>query len=151
MFNQISADYIMVDETGMGAGVVDMLRNLQLPVYGVNFGAKSDGFDQEAKYANKRAEIWGQMRRWINSGGTIPGKCQDRSIVDDLCAPSYTINDRNGILLEPKSMIKSRLGFSPDFADALACTFAFPFVEAPQSSARITFQQDYDVFALLEN
>ena len=149
-FNQLSADFIMVDETGLGAGVVDILRSLQLPVYGVNFGAKPDGFDPSARYANKRAEIWGQMRSWINSGGSIPGKIQDRSMVDDLCAPSYTINDKTGILLEPKSMIKSRLGYSPDFADALACTFGFPFLEGGKQIAHQRFNQDYDIYAILE-
>jgi hypothetical protein len=43
-----------------------------------------------------------------------------------LTTPTYTTQgDR--LLIEPKKDIKKRLGRSPDYADALALTFAVPF------------------------
>ena len=55
----------MVDEGGVGGGVVDRLRQLRINVIGVDFGSGPDGFDvklQGEKFANKRAEIWASMR-----------------------------------------------------------------------------------------
>jgi hypothetical protein len=57
------ADAIFVDGTGVGGGVVDRLRQLNVPVVDVQFGGKSDNnfgtANDGVNYANKRAEIWG--------------------------------------------------------------------------------------------
>ena len=50
------------------------------------------------------------------------------------------------LILEPKELIKRKIGYSPDEADAIACTFAFP-VGAPQRQVRAKkIQIDYDPF-----
>jgi hypothetical protein len=36
------------------------------------------------------------------------------------------------LLIEPKEMVKQRLGYSPDHADALCLTFAYPVVRKAQ-------------------
>ncbi len=44
-------------------------------------------------------------------------------------------------MLEPKDHIRQRLGFSPDWGDAAALTFAFPVALDEE------FEDDYDTFA----
>lgn len=126
-YTEYRADAVFVDGTGVGGGVVDRLRQLRVPCIDINFGAKSDtdGFagDQPGtKYANKRAEMWGGLRDWLK-GGAIPDNPQ---LVEELSSPQYAFNVRNEIQLEKKEDMKKRGRSSPDIADALALTFAYP-------------------------
>lgn len=123
---------ICVDGTGVGGGVIDQLRlmNLRCMIVEVQFGAKPDGFLDE-KYANKRAEIWGQMREWLVDGCIpehLPGAAH--TFIDELTAPMYGFNTQDAIILESKKDMRRRGVASPDGADALACTFALPLVTA---------------------
>lgn len=77
-------------------------------------------------YANKRAEMWCEMKQWIKDGGTIEDKEQ---IFNDLIAPEAFINPNNGkFQLESKKDMKERGVQSPNYADALALTFAQPVI-----------------------
>lgn len=123
---------IFVDGGGVGGGVVDQLMDLGLPVYEVTFGAKADNTSQKegrAKYLNKRAEIWGATKDFLETG-CIPEKIRglEKPLVDELCEPSYTYSREDYIQLESKKDMKRRNVASPDAADALACTFAFPYL-----------------------
>lgn len=131
LYNNLNAVAVFVDGTGVGGGVVDALGTMGVRVYEVQFGAKSDGINPTAKYMNKRAEIWGELRDFLKTG-LIPLRVADRNFVDELIGPTYTINSRDQIQLESKEMMKRRGVSSPDFADALACTFAFPYAEDTQ-------------------
>jgi hypothetical protein len=115
---------IFVDEGGLGAGVVDRLRQLSVPVTGVNFGGKPDRIqmDDGIKVRNKRAEMWAQMRAWLK-GGAIP---DDYELAADLTGVEYGFDDNQAIQLERKESMKKRGLASPDLADALALTFAYP-------------------------
>jgi hypothetical protein len=131
---------VFVDETGLGAGVVDTLRSMRLGtlIIGVNFSAQADGFADE-KYANKRAEIWGMMREWLKDGcilDKIPGL--ETSLVDELTGPNYAFNGRDEIQLESKKDMRRRRVKSPDASDALACTFAMPLMPRPLSLGRVS-------------
>jgi hypothetical protein len=71
-----NARAIFIDEGGMGAGVVDMVRKWlpELLVIGVNNGGKADRYLMGSDFpatANKGAEIWASMREWLK-GGAIP-------------------------------------------------------------------------------
>jgi len=127
-FLRLSASMAFVDEGGVGAGVVDRLRQLRIPVMGVDFGSGPDGDDvnDATKYANKRAEIWGRMRNWLKIG-CIPAKVQgvEVSFTDELTAPNYGMNGNEAIQLETKKEMRRRGIKSPNLADALACTFAY--------------------------
>jgi hypothetical protein len=92
----------------------------------VQFGGKasrSDLLSQGESYANKRAEIWGATRAWLDAGGAIE---DDDTLAEQLVAPTYGFNARDEIQLERKEDMKRRGVASPDWADALALTFAFP-------------------------
>lgn len=148
-FLHYRADAIFVDGGGPGGGVVDRLRMLHIPVIEVQFGAKSDnnlGFSETGiSYANKRAEIWGAVKEWLKVGA-IP---QEPLLIDELSGPQYGFNVRNEIQLETKESMKKRGVSSPDLADALALTFAYPVapkmtIGDPKPDALV--ETEYDPF-----
>ena len=111
---------VVLDEGGLGYGILDRLKEQRYKVVrGVNFSWKSK---MPQMYANKRAELWGTMREWLQSA-SIP---QDRQLKADLTAPQQKPNSSGSIQLESKKDMKARGLASPDAADALACTFAYP-------------------------
>lgn len=115
-------DAVFVDGTGLGAGVVDRLRQLGHSVVDVQFGAKA----LNEKYQNRRAEMWAKMADWIRDGGAIPN---DPALIADLCAPTYSYANAAGrFALESKDDMRDRGLPSPDCGDALALTFAAPVV-----------------------
>ena len=68
------------------------------------------------------------MAQWIKAGGSLPN---DPGLLAELCAPSYSNdNASNRLQIESKDAIRSRLGLSPDKADSLAISFAYPVVRA---------------------
>ncbi|MDR0439470.1 MAG: terminase family protein [Candidatus Accumulibacter sp.] len=126
-------DAVFID-SGAGAGVIDRLRQLGHDVIEVNFGGKANN----TRYANKRAEMWYEMAEAIRSGLLIPN---DNSLKLELATPTYRFDASNHILIESKDEIKKRLpdASSPDLADALALTYAFPV--APRGTAQVAPQQ----------
>jgi hypothetical protein len=108
-----------VDGTGgYGAGVIDALRQAGVPAVEVQFAGKAI----DPRFYNRRAEMWWKMAEWVKSGGCLPPMPE---LTRELTAPTYSFQSGR-LLMEPKDKIKERLGFSPDLADALACTFATP-------------------------
>jgi hypothetical protein len=115
-------DVAFIDETGLGAGVVDRLLELGFPVVGVNFGSKPQPQNVNLYY-NKRAEMWVSMRDWITSGCQMP---RDDELAQDLVGPEVGYDAKMRMQVETKESLKKRGLSSPDCADALALTFAFP-------------------------
>ena len=111
--------FTVVDEGGLGAGVVDRLKEQRYKVKGVNFGSRSS---KPIMYGNKRAEMWGLMREWLKTA-SIP---TDRRLKTDLTSPMTKPDSKGTLFLEGKKEMKSRGLASPDAADAIAVTFAFP-------------------------
>lgn len=73
--------------------------------------------------------MWGALRAWIKTGA-LPF---NGDLKAQLIAPRYTYNLRNEIQLESKEEMMRRGVESPDIADALALTFAYPL--APHAAA----------------
>lgn len=147
-----SASVCFVDGGGVGGGVVDQLRDLGCNVVEVQFGASPDGTNPEnhaTKYQNKRAEIWGALRDWLRTG-CIPKDTasSEKTLLDELVSPTYTINAKDKIVLESKEMMKRRGATSPDIADALACTFAMPAQYFSEEFLVETAPDVYNPFAL---
>lgn len=113
-----NADACFVDVVGIGAGVVDRLRQLKFDnIIEVNNGERATN---EKKYVNKRAETWAEMRKWL-SLADLPA---DDELRDDLIGLEYGYDMRERIRLERKEDMKARGLASPDCGDALAATFA---------------------------
>lgn len=121
-----SIDMMFIDVGGLGAGVVDRLKELGHRTWTrpVNSGEKpTDG----KKYFNKRAEMWALMKEWlIEPPVSIPDSDELQA---DLMAPSYTYDSHTRLKMEKKEDIKKRGMRSPDLGDALALTFAYPVVK----------------------
>lgn len=121
--NDRHPDAVFIDETGVGGGVVDRLRQLGHTVIGVNNGAVSDWPVDGELVANKGAEMWARMRLWLKTGGAIES---DPELCSELESREYGFNQHNEIRLEKKEDMKKRGLSSPDNADALSLTFAHP-------------------------
>nr|MDD5199277.1 terminase family protein [Terrimicrobiaceae bacterium] len=121
VINEFHPAQTFVDTTGgYGGEVVSRLKDGHHKVQGVVFSWAA----ANERYLNLRAEMWFKMADWLKEGGSIPNRTD---LISELCAPTYSNdNSANRLQLESKDDIKERLGFSPDIADALALTFAFP-------------------------
>jgi hypothetical protein len=114
---------VFVDVGGLGAGVVDRLKELGHKDIIVAVNAGSSPLDAK-KYNNKRSEMWGEMKQWL-----MQEPCQipdDDSLHADLCGIRYKIDSNSRLVMEQKAEMKKRGIRSPDEADALALTFALP-------------------------
>lgn len=128
--NEWKPDAVFVDGTGgYGAGVIDRLRQLGHRVIEVQFSA-SPG---DSRFLNKRAEMWWDMAEAIKNNLQIPSHNQ---LKQDLCTPTYGFNNASKMVLESKELIKQRGMPSPDFADALAVTFASKVTPAAFMAAK---------------
>lgn len=123
---ELRADGIMIDGGGVGGGVVDQVRHMQLHCFEVQFGGKPSKFSetdtQGEVYANKRAEMYGALRSWIKTASLPP----DPELRAQLLSISYTFDKKDQIILTSKEVMMREGKPSPDDIDALACTFAFP-------------------------
>ena len=110
---------IMVDVIGMGSGVVDRLRELGLPVRGVNV---AESPSMAGTYINLRAELWFKMRGWLEQrNAKIP---KDERLIGELTSIRYTFVSSGKMKAEGKDDMKRRGLPSPDIADAVCLTFA---------------------------
>ena len=125
-------DEANVDVIGIGAGVVDRLReialeqNLGYTVNGVNFGAGTDRTDAsgEIEMLNVRAAAWWGMRERLMEGDiALP---PDDDLTGDLVAPRYGYTSSGKLKVEDKEQIRKRLGRSPDVGDAVVLAFWEP-------------------------
>jgi DNA segregation ATPase FtsK/SpoIIIE-like protein len=109
----------VIDEGGLGYGILDRLNEQRYKVRGVNFGWKSS---RPVMWGNKRAEMWGALRDWLRTAAVTP----DKALKTDLTGVRAKPDSTGKIFLESKKEMKARGLASPDAADAIAVTFAFP-------------------------
>lgn len=108
-----------VDGTGgFGGGVVDNLIVAGFSPFEINFSSKAT----DPRYYNKRSEMHFECAKWVKRGGALPNIPE---LIRELSSPTYTLH-KGMLRVEEKDQIKKRLKFSPDYADALALTFAHP-------------------------
>lgn len=116
---RVKPQAIYVDVIGLGAGVVDRMKELNLPVFGINV---AESPSVEAKYNRKRDELWFRARDWF--AGRDVCMVQDDALIAELTLPSYRITSSGKIQVESKDELKKRGVTSPDLADAFCLTFA---------------------------
>lgn len=116
-WNEERADAVCVDGIGVGAGVVDRLRELKVPVVDVQSAAKAE---DPRKYINTRSEIWGRMAEWVVES-SLP---DDKELIYEMTAVEYGYSPNMQVIVERTDDIKKRIGKSPDIATALAMTMA---------------------------
>jgi phage terminase large subunit-like protein len=106
---------LAVDVGGPGGGVHDRLRQLGYESRGVAFGG---GADEKTRFKNKRAELFWNLRDALEKG-TV-NLADDDELRADLSALRYVFTQDGKIQIESKDEVRTRLGRSPDRADALA-------------------------------
>jgi hypothetical protein len=122
-------DATVVDGDGLGAGVVDGLQHRGYRIFEFHGGASPGDF---AAYYNRRAECWGLLREWLQSGAQIP---DEPELEADLCGPEYGFSGKQQLQLERKEDMKKRGLASPDCGDMLAMTFAVKIAPKPKQQA----------------
>jgi len=138
-------DAVFVDEGGIGGGVIDFVRHLGHHVIGVNFGAQASLPLGGEKAYNKRAEMYLSLRTWLATGGAIENSSD---LKNQLVAIEYG-HSKSGkladsIMLAPKEEMED----SPDIADALALTFAYPVSAKAWKKQGQSVLMEYDPLGL---
>jgi hypothetical protein len=119
----------VVDVVGIGAGVVDRLREDGLPVIAFNAGARSELFDRSGEwgFADCRAAAWWNLRERLEADEiALP---PDDRLTGDLVAPTWQAVSGGKIRVESKEKIVGRLGrlasggTSTDYGDAVVMAF----------------------------
>lgn len=136
MIADYKPDYVVIDATGVGGGVVDILKRFNYKVEAFEGGRTA--YDNR-KYENRRAETWAKMKQWIIDEGCLP---REKELTEDVLLPGFKYHPKtNRLLIESKE----DLDYSPDDGDALSMTFAV--TPAPKISRYPITQQvvDFDV------
>jgi hypothetical protein len=116
--DDLSASAVFID-MGYGTGIYSVGKDMGRENWRlVNFAERADS----KEYANKRAEMWGEMKKWLQDGGAL----NSEKLAEELTRPESFLNKRGKQQLESKEDMKKRGLASPNLADALALTFAFP-------------------------
>jgi hypothetical protein len=110
---------ILVDSIGLGAGVVDRLRELNLPARGINV---SESPAMGTTYRNLKAELWYKAKSWLEARDCRLPK--DELLIAELATVRYSFTSNGKIQIEGKDEIRKRGLASPDKADAFCLTFA---------------------------
>lgn len=114
--HQISLLYI--DGIGVGAGVVDRLKQLGAPVKDVVVSMAST---EPRLYGNLRTQLYGKTKEWLQNGADIPN---DPDLMTQLTSCSYTYNNKMQLQILGKKEQKKILGVSPDILDSVTLTFS---------------------------
>ena len=121
LFAEYNVGLAYVDEVGVGAGVVDRLRQLGYNIVGVNAGKLPD---DEKLYKDKRVEMADRGRFWLKEGGDLPYDVELRKEMTGIEYGHITQSIRGELLcLERKRDTKARGLSSPDRFDAFMHTF----------------------------
>ena len=115
---ETSPERVCVDEIGVGAGVVDRLKEQGFPIRGINVARRAS---QERLFANVRAEGYWRLKELFASGEiAIP---DDHQLMGELAALRYSYDSQGRVLMESKEAMRQRGLPSPDKADALMLAF----------------------------
>jgi hypothetical protein len=110
---------IMVDSIGLGSGVVDRMRELGMPVRGINV-SEAPAFG--GTYTNLRTELIFRVRGWLEQRSSRLPK--NGALVAELTSIRYSFSSSGKVKAESKDDLRRRGLRSPDLADALFLSFA---------------------------
>ena len=123
---------LIIDEIGVGAGVLDNLKaDKRFNAQGLNGSNRPSSSE---KYLNLRAEVFDGLRQRFADGDiSIPN---DPELISQLASLTYRYNARGQLQLESKDQIRSTGRQSPDKADAIALAFTSEIKTRPRPSIR---------------
>lgn len=126
MVREIQADIVVVDETGIGGGVVDLLRDALndgtlpkgLEIRGVQFGAACEMDSDKEKFVNLKARMFSLLSDALKKDQHL---LNDSVYLEELPTIQYKYDKKGRMYIESKDEYKKRTGRkSPDSADSLA-------------------------------
>lgn len=128
LIQRFSPDAVNIDVIGIGAGVVDRLKEQKFYVNGVNVGESAS---DKLKYANIRAEAYWQLAdRFIKGEISIP---DDLELIAQTSSIKYKFDSHGRLQIESKEDMKKRGLKSPDKTDSLMLAF----MEAPNKEVNL--------------
>lgn len=124
----LEAERVCIDDTGLGAGVTDRLRELGHEV--TAFVAAGRAVDP-VHFANRRAEVFWRVRSALAPDAEDPLVLPSRTrhaqeLQRELGALSYEFTSTGAVRIADKVTLRGRLAGSPNYADALALSYADP-------------------------
>lgn len=131
----------IVDVIGVGAGVVDRLRELNQDVLPFNASERCEVKDRsgELAFANLRSAAWWHLRELLDPTNeeriALP---PDDKLIGDLTAPKWRVVSSGKIEIESKDTIRQRIGRSTDDGDAVVQAFAREIMGRPSWDYGIT-------------
>lgn len=129
MWAESEPDAVFIDNSGgYGASWIDGLARMNRSPIPVDFSGKA----ADPRYFNKRTEMYFLAAEWVRRGGALPEDCPE--LMADLTETTYTFKG-DKMLLEPKDMVKAKIGRSPDWGDGFVLTFAEPVTRRVAASA----------------
>ena len=114
---------MVVDEVGVGGGVVDRLREQGYTATRFDGGrSPRGGLRRASRFLNLRAQSFWDFRRLLEEDEVaLP---RDEKLCDELLAIRWSTASDGKIRLESKDDTRARLGRSPDRAGAVAIAFS---------------------------
>ena len=143
---QAVGGYAVVDVIGIGAGVVDRLRELRLPVEAFNAGEGTPRTDLsgELGFVNKRSAAWWSMRELLDPANGFELELPpDDLLIGDLTAPHWRVTSAGRIQVESKDDLRKRIGRSTDSADAVIQAYWAP--EPVSGPGFVVWEEDYSI------
>ena len=116
---QLRPSAIYIDAIGVGAGLADRLRELDLPAVAVQV---SESASLKDRFNRLRDELFWNTREWFEARDChIP---EDNTLIQELTGIRYNYLSSGKLKVESKDEMKRRGQRSPDVADAFVLTFA---------------------------
>ena len=126
--HQVPNSQIVVDEDGVGGGVVDILRckgfvNNSSPLENPITRQKENFDNLKSQCYFKLAELMNDNKIFINASGTTKEKIIQE--LEQVKQKSVDNDGKKGVM--PKDKVKALIGRSPDFSDCLAMRMIFEY------------------------
>jgi len=114
MMKEHNADFCVIDDIGVGAGIKSRLREMEVSTMGINSGRSAL---DPIRFVRLRDQLWKEAGDLINNG-ECSIQSGDEKLIEDLAHASYTLTSKGQFMVEKKDKMREALGRSPDNGDA---------------------------------
>lgn len=130
-FMRHDCDHLFIDQGGSGKEIYDLLLSWGMPSRAITFVPFGAAASDNKEFKNKRNEMYYRMKVWLRDEGDIP---DNEALAAEISLTKKEIdNDGREVLESKKKMSKS-----PNLADALALTFAYPVSRKKQRTLEVS-------------
>jgi phage terminase large subunit len=135
-FYNVPNSNTIVDEDGIGGGVVDYLRckgfvNNSTPLEPINAPYNEFGIRAKENFINLKSQCYFKLAKYINDGKIFVQTNNDsvkNLLIEELEQVKQHNMDKDGKkAVVPKDLVKAAIGRSPDYSDALMMRMFFEY------------------------